>query len=83
MAFYEKISIREIAAESHSHLTSFVSFIPPQLHLSTPSQEINREEAESTRRIMDGSPPTPRSLRLDRVAVSQEELGRFVSKFMR
>lgn len=28
---------------------------------------------------MDGSPPTPRSLRLDRVAVSHEELGRFVS----
>eukprot|EP00095_Tigriopus_kingsejongensis_P008850 maker-scaffold15_size728074-snap-gene-3.13 protein:Tk08850 transcript:maker-scaffold15_size728074-snap-gene-3.13-mRNA-1 annotation:"liprin-alpha-1 isoform x12" len=49
------------------------------LHLSTPSQEINREEAESQRRIMDGSPPTPRSLRLDRVAqlsVSQEELRR-------
>ena len=50
-----------------------------QLHLSTPSQEINREEAENQRRIMDGSPPTPRSLRLDRVAqlsASQEELRR-------
>ncbi len=52
-----------------------------QLHLSTPSQEINREEAESQRRVMDGSPPTPRSLRLDnrgvaQLSVSQEELGR-------
>lgn len=49
------------------------------LHLSTPSQEFNREEAESQRRIMEGSPPTPRSLRLDRVnqlSVSQEELRR-------
>ena len=60
-------------------LSHVIPFISRQLHLSTPSQEINREEAESTRRIMDGSPPTPRSLRLDRVAVSHEELGRFVS----
>ena len=54
-----------------------------QLHLSTPSQEFNREEAESQRRIMDGSPPTPRSLRLDpsrgqghHLSASQEELRR-------
>ena len=53
-----------------------------QLHLSTPSQEFNREEAESQRRIMDGSPPTPRSLRLDPnrsagpLSASQEELRR-------
>merc|ERR1712223_21031 len=51
------------------------------LHLSTPSQEFNREEAESQRRIMDGSPPTPRSLRLDprsagHLSASQEELRR-------
>ncbi|XP_071744391.1 LOW QUALITY PROTEIN: liprin-alpha-2-like [Lepeophtheirus salmonis] len=46
------------------------------LHLSAPSQEINREEAESQRRIMDGSPPTPRSLRLLQLSASQEELRR-------
>ena len=53
-----------------------------QLHLSTPCQEINREEAESQRRIMDGSPPTPRSLRLARtgnVSASQEELRRYAT----
>ena len=31
-------------------------------HLATPSQEFNREEAEKQRRMMEGSPPTPRSL---------------------
>ena len=56
-------------------------FVKLQLHLSTPSQEFNREEAESQRRIMDGSPPTPRSLRLDprsavNLSASQEELRR-------
>ena len=29
-------------------------------HLATPSQEFNREEAEKQRRMMEGSPPTPR-----------------------
>merc|ERR1719445_2001016 len=57
------------------------------LHLSTPSQEFNREEAESQRRIMDGSPPTPRSLRLDPsratgpLSASQEELRRIEQGF--
>ena len=61
--------------------TLFILYIIFQLHLSTPSQEFNREEAESQRRIMDGSPPTPRSLRLDprsavNLSASQEELRR-------
>ena len=62
--------------------TLFILYIIFQLHLSTPSQEFNREEAESQRRIMDGSPPTPRSLRLDPsratgpLSASQEELRR-------
>ncbi len=30
------------------------------MHLATPSQEFNREEAEKQRRMMEGSPPTPR-----------------------
>ena len=47
-----------------------------QLHLATPSQEFNREEAEKQRRMMEGSPPTPRSLRLAQISASQEELRR-------
>ena len=47
-----------------------------QLHLATPSQEFNREEAEKQRRMMEGSPPTPRSLRLAQLTSSQEELRR-------
>ena len=47
-----------------------------QLHLATPSQEFNREEAEKQRRMMEGSPPTPRSLRLAQLSASQEELRR-------
>jgi len=46
------------------------------LHLATPSQEFNREEAEKQRRMMEGSPPTPRSLRLAQLSASQEELRR-------
>merc|ERR550534_1730593 len=46
------------------------------LHLATPSQEFNREEAEKQRRMMEGSPPTPRSLRLTQLSASQEELRR-------
>merc|ERR1719445_3002609 len=46
------------------------------LHLATPSQEFNREEAEKQRRMMEGSPPTPRSLRLAQLSSSQEELRR-------
>jgi len=46
------------------------------LHLATPSQEFNREEAEKQRRMMEGSPPTPRSLRLAQLTSSQEELRR-------
>merc|ERR1719175_448810 len=45
-------------------------------HLATPSQEFNREEAEKQRRMMEGSPPTPRSLRLTQLSASQEELRR-------
>merc|ERR1719410_2727201 len=48
----------------------------PKLHLATPSQEFNREEAEKQRRMMEGSPPTPRSLRLTQLSASQEELRR-------
>merc|ERR1719410_1695570 len=48
----------------------------PKLHLATPSQEFNREEAEKQRRMMEGSPPTPRSLRLAQLSSSQEELRR-------
>merc|ERR1719477_185936 len=48
----------------------------PKLHLATPSQEFNREEAEKQRRMMEGSPPTPRSLRLAQLSASQEELRR-------
>ena len=51
-----------------------------QLHLATPSQEFNREEAEKQRRMMEGSPPTPRSLRLAQLSASQEELRRSVWK---
>ncbi|XP_023333261.1 liprin-alpha-1 isoform X4 [Eurytemora carolleeae] len=46
------------------------------MHLATPSQEFNREEAEKQRRMMEGSPPTPRSLRLAQLSASQEELRR-------
>ena len=47
-----------------------------QLHLATPSQEFNREEAEKQRRMMEGSPPTPRSLRLAQLSSSQEDMRR-------
>merc|ERR1719245_96453 len=46
------------------------------LHLATPSQEFNREEAEKQRRMMEGSPPTPRSLRLAQLSSSQEDMRR-------
>jgi len=46
------------------------------LHLTTPSQEFNREEAEKQRRMMEGSPPTPRSLKLAQLSASQEALRR-------
>merc|ERR1719341_42036 len=49
-------------------------------HLATPSQEFNREEAEKQRRMMEGSPPTPRSLRLTQLSSSQEELRRFMNR---
>ena len=56
--------------------THFYNVFLFQLHLATPSQEFNRGEAEKQRRMMEGSPPTPRSLRLAQLTSSQEELRR-------
>ena len=63
---------------THTTLQYILYWTVLQLHLATPSQEFNREEAEKQRRMMEGSPPTPRSLRLAQISASQEELRRFV-----